>query len=205
MQFTTDDYRALRARVADAGYAHDIEWAQTVGPPASAVDFALEYTYVVCNSGMKQQIARKIYDKIIRVLSHYQESFEWTKLKGDLDNAFGHKGKTQGILYVWAHRDALYRKFMVNYPLPGDFCATARLTAIEFLHSLPWIGDITKFHLAKNLGLNMVKPDRHLVRIAKEQGEENCFVLCERLAAATGDRVGTVDYVLWRAGNLGWL
>jgi len=74
---------------------------------------------------------------------------------------------------------------------------------MAFLASLPWIGEITKYHLGKNLGtLDTAKPDRHLVRIA---GAEGAHALCARLARATGDKVATVDVVIWRAANLGLL
>ena len=73
---------------------------------------------------------------------------------------------------------------------------------MAYLESIPWIGGITKYHLAKNLGFDCCKPDRHLVRISKEYNtspEE----LCKRISEATGDRVATVDLVIWRVANLG--
>ena len=46
-----------------------------------------------------------------------------------------------------------------------------------------------------------MKPDRHLVRIAEHYGTD-CFTMCQKLSDEIGDRVGTVDYVIWRAANL---
>lgn len=73
---------------------------------------------------------------------------------------------------------------------------------VAYLRSLPWIGDITCWHLAKNYGHDVAKPDRHLVRIA---GDEGVHGLCARLARESGDRVATVDLVIWRAANLGMI
>ena len=79
-----------------------------------------------------------------------------------------------------------------------------RIAAVDRCASLPWIGDITKYHLAKNLGANVAKPDRWLVRLADAE-KTTVDQLCRRLAIATGDRVATVDVVLWRACAVGVL
>ena len=55
--------------------------------------------------------------------------------------------------------------------------------------------------LAKNLGVDCVKPDRHLVRIAKMYNT-NPFDMCQKLSDLTGDSLNTVDTVIWRAANL---
>ena len=73
------------------------------------------------------------------------------------------------------------------------------------METLPWIGPITKYHLARNLGIDVAKPDRHLVRLAKRFGyNESTGVqqMCEELAERTRDRIGVVDVVLWRYANL---
>jgi len=69
---------------------------------------------------------------------------------------------------------------------------------VEFCASLPWIGNITKYHLAKNFGADVAKPDVHLQRLADREGT-TAQALCERLAKATGYRAATVDVLLWRA------
>ena len=70
---------------------------------------------------------------------------------------------------------------------------------MAWLQTLPFIVPITVYHLAKNYGFDCAKPDRHLVRIA---GAEGTHELCARLARETGDRIATVDVVIWRAANL---
>lgn len=55
-------------------------------------------------------------------------------------------------------------------------------------------------HADKAAAIERVFRDRHLVRLAGDEGVDS---LCRRLAAATGHRVATVDLVLWRAANLG--
>ena len=75
---------------------------------------------------------------------------------------------------------------------------------MAYCAGLPWIGPVTKFHLAKNLGLDFAKPDVHLARLAAAE-RTTVDELCERLAAQTGYRVTTIDSVLWRACADGYL
>ncbi len=171
-------YLGLREQLIGLGYGDEIDWAQTVQPVSDSLTFWREFAWVVLNSGMKNQVAQGIWRKVRPVVEG----------GGSASEVFGHKGKCEAIDYVYANRDSL----LLTYLGSTD--------KLAFLWELPWIGEITRWHLAKNLGLDTSKPDRHLVRIA---GSEGVTQLCERLSRASGDRVGTVDLVLWRASNLG--
>jgi hypothetical protein len=177
---TAETYRSLRGQIAVAGYAEEYEWCQGVTTPADAMAFFFEYGWVVVNSGMKNQVAEKIWTRVLDSL----------RAGGTAMDAFGHPGKSMAIQRVFEDREARYAAYM------------AAEDKIAFLAALPWIGPITKWHLAKNFGIECAKPDRHLARLAEAEGV-TVTALCERLAAETGDRVATVDLVLWRASNLG--
>lgn len=175
----TETYLELKQLVISYGHERDVTWAETVGECKTADDFAREHAFVVCNSGMKAQIARKIFDRV------------WVALTTGKDPAevFGHKGKVAAMIQVYESRKQMFAEYL-----------SAR-DKLAFLEALPWIGAITKYHLAKNFGVDCCKPDRHLVRISKEY-ETTPEELCRRLAEETGDRIGTVDYVIWQAANL---
>lgn len=178
---TLIEYMNLKERVLDAGYEKELLWAMNIEPVKNAVDFALEHAYVVCNSGMKQQIARVIYDKVRDVIL----------AGGDATTVYGHKAKAGAINHVWANRDRLFAEYL------------AAEDKLEFCRSLPWIGSITCYHLAKNYGADdLAKPDRHLERIA---GAEGTHALCARLSQLAHDKVAVVDTVIWRAANLGFI
>ena len=175
-------YREIRARLAALGHVADWEWSQGLKPPESPLDFVVEYVWVVINSGMKNTVASKIFDRV------------WPWLRDGMvgDAPFGHRGKMGAIVFVYRNRH--------DY-----FASLASATdVVAWCETLPWIGSITKYHLAKNLGADVAKPDRWLVRLAEAEGE-TVDGLCRRLAAATGDRVATVDVVLWRACAIGLL
>lgn len=178
---TSDEYIELKRQIIALGFADEIAWAANIQPCTSADDFAIEFTFVVCNSGMKAQIARRIFERI-RLAQDHEESAH---------TVFGHKGKASAIDAMWAGREEKFHEFSM---LDSD---AAR---VDFLATLPWIGQITKWHLAKNLGVNCCKPDRHLVRIAAASNETPAE-LCERIAEDLGDKVAVVDLVIWRAAN----
>ena len=173
-----ETYRELKGRVITAGFIDDIIWAQTVGPPDNSWKFFLEYMWVVVNSGMKNTVAERIAARIRKALK-----------RGELvTSVFGHPGKAPAIQKIHDERDAWFRNYI---QAPGK---------LDFLESMPWIGPITKYHLAKNFGHDCCKPDRHLVRIAEGYGLTP-VEMCQALATLSGDRIGTVDYVIWRAAE----
>ena len=77
---------------------------------------------------------------------------------------------------------------------------------IETLLSFPFIGPITATHLAKNIGLNIAKPDRHLVRLSTHIGFDSVDELCAEIGELVGETARVVDLVLWRymADNPSW-
>ncbi len=182
---STSDYKTIKDQVKAAGYSGEIEWARKVCAPENAYLFASEAIFVICNSGMKAQVARTIYANVMTALVGGRPVFQ----------VFKHAHKAKSIETIWANRAKLYAAYMA---LETD---TQRIEAID---DLPHIGGITKYHLAKNFGLNVAKPDRHLQRLADREGVSP-QALCERLARESGDRVTVVDLVLWRACNLGLL
>ena len=74
---------------------------------------------------------------------------------------------------------------------------------LEALRRFDYIGEVTVYHLAKNLGVDVAKPDRHLVRLANAHGYSNPHHFCAAVSAATGLRVHAVDSILWRIAEIG--
>lgn len=173
-------FNRLVTALGDQG-EDDIRWAQTLRAPED--EFAREVIYVICNSGMKHTVARQIFGDVMVAL--------WAGKP--VAEAFGHAGKAAAIEKVWRER----RQILIGFvQTDGD---EARLA---YCGTLPFIGDITKYHLAKNFGVDVAKPDVHLQRLADREGVTP-QQLCERLAKETGYRVATVDTLLWRACALG--
>lgn len=174
-RISLDDFGCVVSLLGDVA-KEDIEWAESIRPPDNVIEFALEAIFVICNSGMKNTVARGIFNRVTAQLMDGKP----------VGAVFGHKGKVEAIERIWRDRDRLLSEF-----LDAD-------DRLAYCASLPFIGNITKYHLAKNFGVQCAKPDVHLQRLADREG---CTPqdLCERLAAESGYSVATVDTVLWRA------
>lgn len=172
---TAADFRRLVEALGEVG-SDDIAWAEALCPPTDAADFAQEIIFVICNSGMKNTVARGIYERVMAALEAGRSA----------STAFRHVGKATAIDRIWRERESLLSAF------------THASDKLEFCRGLPWIGKITCYHVAKNFGADVAKPDIHLQRLADRAGVTP-QALCEALARETGYRIATVDTILWRA------
>lgn len=162
----------------------DIAWAEALQEPRNADEFALEIIFVICNSGMRYTTARTIYEKVVSELRRKDGGSAWA--------VFRHTGKAAAIDAIWKMRRQTFRKYRASQD------------KLAFIAGLPWIGNITKYHVAKNFGLPYAKPDVHLQRLA-DALKTTPQRLCEQLAEASGYSVATVDTLLWRAAAVGVL
>ncbi|TET67572.1 MAG: hypothetical protein E3J56_12685 [Candidatus Aminicenantes bacterium] len=179
---TPETYIEFKQKLIEKGYASEIDWVEDLKLCDNPGTFEIEAVWVICNSGIQNQVAEKIFLRILKAIDEKRPIIE----------AFKNKQKVQAMEFIIQNRCSLFEKFIKAED------------KIQFLESLPFIGKITKYHLARNLGLDVCKPDRHLVRIAS-QYKITPVELCRRLSDKTGDKIGTVDIVLWRAANLGMI
>lgn len=172
---TGQDFRKLVAALGKVAQ-DDIKWANGCGLPDTPEAFAFEVIYVICNSGMRHTVARQIYDRVVSAIEDGKSA----------RRAFGHKGKAAAIDMIWRERKRLFN------------CYLAAADKVMWAETLPWIGPITAYHVAKNFGAQVAKPDVHLQRLADREGTTP-QLMCERLARETGHKVPAIDTVLWRA------
>lgn len=173
---TLKRFRRIETILRSQGYAETIDWSESVQAPRSAEEFAREAIYVICNSGMAVTIGAPIAARCIAKLEE----------GGSAAEVFGHPGKRVAIDSIWRDRAQHF----------GNFQAAE--AKVEFLQTLPWIGPVTRYHLAKNLGANEAKPDVHMERLARRD-KTSTRTLCRRLARQTGYRIATIDSILWRS------
>jgi hypothetical protein len=171
-------YQQALERVIRAGYQEEINWCRNIPKfeECTPERFFEQYVWCVLNAGMREQVARKIWEKYLTTLDPL---------------TIGHLGKRKAI------EQGL--KEYVNWF--GELkCAK---DPIEYLVTLPWIGDVTKYHLARNIGFDCVKPDRHLVKIAEHFGYISPYRMCLDIQKSIPqERLGVIDVVLWRDSNL---
>lgn len=173
---TLKRFRRLEAALIRDGYQSVIDWSEGILAPTDADKFAEEAIYVICNSGMRVTIGEVIAEKCI------------TAVRAGISacTLYGHAGKCVAIDEIWARRQELFAAFRDSKD------------QVAALQNLPWIGPVTRYHLAKNLGVDVAKPDVHLERLARRD-RTTTKILCRRLARQSGYRVATVDTILWRA------
>jgi len=147
-------------------------------------DFFREYAWVVINSGISNKAAISVFRKLM-------ETRNIAVVK--------HPGKRKAL----EKADASY---LIWFGALKSYLKTDE-EKIRYIQTLPYMGPATSYHLARNLGLDYAKPDRHLVRIAwlfgftKRIGSNIIYdvqEMCKEISSETGDRIGTIDVVLWR-------
>jgi hypothetical protein len=135
-----------------------------------------------------------------RVFDHVSLAYcDWESAAAILDSypackraaiaAFGNDAKNDAIVEI-ARR--------INFVGFAAFKESVVLSPIQTLTSLPYIGNVTAWHLAKNLGLNVAKPDRHLIRVSERLGFRDAGSFCESLGRMVGEKTNVVDLIIWR-------
>jgi len=162
-------------------------------------DFLREAAWVVLNSGMRESVVRTRFPLI-------SASFRWWRSAAEIARharecieealaCFRHESKIRAIASI---AKIIARDGIVTW---RDRMASDDV--MVQLQALPFIGPTTAYHLAKNLGLNVAKPDRHLTRIATAAGYVSPAELCTVLSRMTMDDIAVVDTILWRCATLG--
>lgn len=191
-------YLYAKETVVSEGYAREITWQTRVSlESTSESDFLREATWVVLGSGLQEQCVRGIFPRIGTALLQWSSAEAMVSdLEGCRSRAlkvFRNERKINAILQIASH---------VNDVGFAEMRSRIEQEGIDYIQRLPYMGPATSYHLAKNIGLDVAKPDRHLTRIAALAGYALVSDLCLEIAEAVGDRVSVVDVVLWRFANL---
>ena len=167
--------------------------------------FAFECAYVILAGGFSQKTAKKIHSVICEKL-----------LSGanvdDLFNVFHNKNKINAIYKIWQNRKELCVEYYNQKTLDDK---------LNFIQKLPHIGKITANHLARNLGVDIVKYDIWIQRLGVvyagkpeffmrvDNGKLNteikkyCDDMFSHMVCVTGLPRGYIDVVLWKSAQNG--
>jgi hypothetical protein len=191
-------YLDAKQLVISAGYAHEIDWQEDLRfDDLTEERFLREYTWVVFSSGFRESVLRNKFEGLTKAFLGLTSANEIALNRRDCRRAalrvFGHHGKVSAVL------DACKLIHLNGF---SSFRNQLEAGGVEFIDRLPFMGPATSYHLAKNIGLDVVKPDRHLVRIANASGFESPHDFCESINAVVGDAISVVDIVIWRYATL---
>jgi hypothetical protein len=204
---SAQEFLSLERRIIESGLGSDKDPFETikarlVSPPRLGPDdFAREAVYVILAGGFNQAVAKRKYAEICSILRDGVDADEIFAL-------FANRNKARAIANIWNNR-ARFRD--------GFYARETPESKIAYLATLPHIGKITCHHLARNLGISVVKYDLWIQRLGiREAGldAEPSFPLAERvrracddmfesLEASTGLPRGYIDVVLWKACQKG--
>ena len=193
-----DVYLTAKEAVVARGFAWEIDWqAERCLDRIDESEFLRESAWTVLSAGFRETVVRKLFVPICEAFLGLQSAAVIQANRVGCRRAalevFNNHRKVDAILDI------------ASVVADSGFEAIRRRIKeedVRFLQTLPYIGSITAFHLAKNLGLPVVKPDRHLQRIAKAAGYSSPREMCELISHRLGDPVQVVDVVLWRYATL---
>ena len=142
-------------------------------------DFFYEFVYVVIASGFKGRIAARLTPQLVDCKGNMEK----------MQKIFKNQQKLNAISKIWNMRDQWDQ-------LRSSF------RTVDDLVKLPYIGEITKYHLARNIGLtSCAKPDLHLCRwcekICGKSDEEAVSYVTKAIGEKVGRKQGSVDFALW--------
>ncbi|MCB0713829.1 MAG: hypothetical protein KDD67_15990 [Ignavibacteriae bacterium] len=191
-------YYIAKYSLLEAGYADEIDWQYTVSLEHLTEDvFLREAAWVILSSGMREAVVRKKFPLIS------QAFFHWEDIEAIVEHQefccstalqyFNNPAKINAIVSIALHiRDHSFH------------CVLEALVdkGIEYLQDFPFIGPVTSYHLAKNIGFPLAKPDRHLCRIANELGYDCVQTLCSDISDLTEEPIPVIDLILWRFATL---
>jgi hypothetical protein len=191
-------YQLVKQLVCDEGFEREITWQSNIDfDSLNESTFLRELAWVTLSCGMREQVIRRKFDLISECF------FNWSsagKIVSNRDecfrkalNVFNHQRKITAIIIS----SGIIKEIDFHY-----LKQQMKENPLEILQQFPYIGEVTVFHLAKNIGLNVAKPDRHLVRIADNEGYDNVQDFCKKVSLLTGDSLSVVDIVFWRFANL---
>lgn len=184
-------YLTAKRYIIHKGYSREVDWQNEIDfNKLTYKEFIEEYIWVVLSSGLSNKVVSIIYPKIIALLEENSEIIYSRKieLKAKALRIFNHPKKIDAIF------DTI---FFINSVGFKHVKKKISLHRTNYLKTFAFIGETTCYHLAKNIGLNYSKPDRHLIRISKSAGFNSPDELCMTISKNIEEKVQVVDLVLW--------
>lgn len=180
--------------VEQAGLLGEVVWQREANfAEFTESELLREHAWVALCSGFRESAVRRVFDHVSLCYCDW-ESAEAIVSAGEICSttaayAFANRLKLRGILST--------ARYINNIGFE-EFKQSVLADPINRLQALPFIGPVTSWHLAKNLGLNVAKPDRHLVRVSERLGFRSADAFCRELATTTGEQAKVVDLIVWR-------
>lgn len=156
-------------------------------------DLLREAAWVILCSGFRESVVHRLFDHISLCFCDWESAREIVRVapacRLAAAGAFRNTAKIDAIINVAIRVNEVGFEAIKESIIRNPICV---------LQQLPYIGPVTVWHLAKNLGLDVAKPDRHLARLSAHIGFDSAHELCRAVAHSIGETTRIVDLVLWR-------
>ena len=155
----------------------------------------LAWNFLFCalgSSGLNNKVVQKQYDRFVFEYNGGENAFE----------SIPNKRIRDAVIFVWSKREEILTALKIK---------NTDKNRIEHIKTLPQMGPKTAYHFARNIGIDCVKPDIWMMRLAAKyecwdliEGYIDPARMCEdiRKQLPTKDtpryRIGTIDVILWR-------
>ena len=183
-------------KYCEANYPDELDWANGISIKVfrhlKSERFLAEYCWVIYVSGFKVSTIESIFPDLRIAFKSFELDAlaKMRSLKGVL-SIF--KNERKASSFLTGSKSIAKEGF-------SEFKKRLKVEGVDMLEKLPGIGPVTKFHLAKNIGLiDVAKPDIWLVRAA-EACNTSVDELVEFLSKKYGISRHAVDVIIWRHG-----
>jgi len=180
----------------EENYTAELDWANGINAETfkniKSQRFLTEYCWVIYVSGFKVSTVESIFPDLKEAFKGFdiQALSRMRSIKPALQ-VFNNERKAES--FAKGSKGIAEEGF-------SSFKKRLKKEGVDMLGRLPGIGPITKYHLAKNIGLvDEAKPDIWLVRAA-EASNTSVNELVEFLSKKYSMSRHAVDVVLWRHG-----
>jgi hypothetical protein len=184
--------------VIEHGFASEIDWQDSLSiEDITETDFLREGAWVILSSGMRESVIRSKFPAFSEAFYHWDSAMlilsNRARCRKNALSVFRHTRKIEAVISMAEQVGQSGFEFVLNRLRDDD---------VAYLQTFSYLGPATSYHLAKNIGLDVVKPDRHLVRVTKASGFKTPSDLCQTIADAVGEKLAVVDLVIWRFATL---
>lgn len=191
-------YLTAKETILSYGYGPEIDWQEKQGlENVNESEFLREAAWVIISAGFRESIVRAKFSRLSAAFFDWAGASPIVKRRAHCRaqalRVFASSRKIGAILRV---AEVVNRIGFVKLK-----CALIE-DPIGLIRTLPFMGPATSLHLAKNLGVPVVKPDRHLLRVAHITGYTSPQEMCEIISMVVGDKPSVVDLVIWRYSTI---
>jgi hypothetical protein len=187
---------------ASQNHPDELAWGRSVTPNTlenmTAGQFLTEYCWVVYASGFRVSVIEKKFDQLKAAFQGFDiEKLAKMESTEPVLAIFNNVRKANGFL---EGAKQIHKQGFSN------FKKRLQQDGMKVLRELPYIGEVTQKHLAKNIGLlDVPKDDIWLVRLREKCNAASVEELTSYLAREFDETQHTVDLVLWRfCADSGW-